>query len=685
MRLLVCVAMFAIFFDACSGVAEELSSDTQIAEMPQAHRALLKEYCFECHDSDSEEGGVDLEGISFKVSQDIPTAELWDDILAAVNAGEMPPSDATPIPKKEKAEFLRALSTRMVTARDILSDNGGEITMRRLNRREYQNTLESLLGIRPDVSDLPSDDGIGGFDTAGASLFFSSDQFENYRSIATSALQSVFDPPKRPKPSKVRYQGEDLVTKKMRAEMTSLHQGLSDAKLFLAGGKPSKKSKVIDQASAKKKQKQLPNKIRGLAYYLERPEAKSGAVMHHFLGRSPRLRLGKVSSTGKYILRIRAGHYKDSPKRERYLNCYFTSRGKNDHLLKTVEITGTVARPSVIEIPVELSLQASGGFTVGQREYEEPGSNYYMFRHWNEKNGFGQPPSVWVDYVEVEGPFFDDESREIVREHLPSRIKQEPMKAYLRRIITKFATRAFRGKAPTEEFVDKLLSRYAAKVKKGVPPKSAIIDSFSLVLSSPSFLYLLEPNDGAGRRVRLNDRELATRLSYFLWSSAPDDELLALAKKGLLSDPKTLAAQTNRLLNDSRSEAFLTSFTHQWLDMKRLDMFDFSAKHHPEFDETVRSSARQEIYATIQHLIDHQLPLEKLLKSDFIVIDEILADFYGIAGVEGPEFRKVSLPAHSPRGGLLGTAAIHIMGSDGQRSSPVERGAWAGWYHRGPV
>ena len=110
--------------------------------------------------------------------------------------------------------------------------------------------------------------------------------------------------------------------------------------------------------------------------------------------------------------------------------------------------------------------------------------------------------------------------------------------------------------------------------------------------------------------------------------------------------------------------------------MARLDMFEFQAEHHPEFDEAIRTSARQEVYAGIQHLIDEQLPLETLLKADFVVIDDVLADYYGIPNVSGSEFRKVAVPADSVRGGLLGAAATHIMGSDGQRSSPVERGAW---------
>ncbi len=137
------------------------------------------------------------------------------------------------------------------------------------------------------------------------------------------------------------------------------------------------------------------------------------------------------------------------------------------------------------------------------------------------------------------------------------------------------------------------------------------------------------------------------------------------------------AAAANRAaIGDSRAEAFVW-LRHRWLDTPRLDMFEFQAEHHPEFDEAIRASARQEVYAGIQHLIDEQLPLETLLKADFVVIDDVLADYYGIPNVSGSEFRKVAVPADSVRGGLLGAAATHIMGSDGQRSSPVERGVGA--------
>lgn len=151
---------------------------------------------------------------------------------------------------------------------------------------------------------------------------------------------------------------------------------------------------------------------------------------------------------------------------------------------------------------------------------------------------------------------------------------------------------------------------------------------------------------------------------------------MALAKAGQLSQSAVLRSETERLLKDPRSDEFIRSFAHQWLDMKRLDMFEFSPNYHPKFDEVVRGSARQEVYQTIRHILDRDLALENLLKSDFVMVNDVLADYYQLKDSSGSGFYRVALNGASPRGGLLGTAAVHIMGSDGQRSSPVERGSW---------
>ena len=191
--------------------AQEETPD-RAATMPAKHRETLEFYCFECHDSAEAEGGINMEELSFHISKDIPTAERWQKILNAMNSGEMPPKKKDQLSDKEKTAFLDDLSNQMVLARQILSDNGGEITLRRLNRREYLNTVEDLLGVRPDASTLPSDEGAG-FDTSGADLFFSSDQLEQYLAVATTTLNRAFFNPSPKKPKTVRSEPEGEATK----------------------------------------------------------------------------------------------------------------------------------------------------------------------------------------------------------------------------------------------------------------------------------------------------------------------------------------------------------------------------------------------------------------------------------------------------------------------------------------
>ena len=645
--------------------------------MPKKHVEVFRQYCFDCHDSATKEGNVDLETISLEISRDNPTAKLWDDILAALNAGEMPPRDAEQISPAEKTAFLTDLSVQMVLARNILSDSGGEITMRRLNRREYQNTMDSLLGFRPDVSTLPDDDGTGGFDTSGASLFFSSDQFEQYRATATHSINHVLARRKKSKPSTIRLEGEDLVSKALEEVAAKTLETYENAVARTKQpDRPPTDFGFRDEAHAKKQLSQAIMNHKETVYYVDRPEAKSGAVMHNIKGRPPVLMLGKQVRGGKYKIRVRAGCYENAPERERYLSMQFSTSNKTHSVLGHVKIPGTLKKPSTIEFIATHPGHENGGFSIQVRDYKEKSARYAIYRKWREKNGVGKPPSIWIDYIEVEGPFFDEELHSNQKTLLPKRDKSETQESYARRVITDFATRAFRGTSPSPEFAGKLTARYLAKIEQDVDEKVAIVDPLALVLSSPSFLYMIEPRGENEKAIKLSDRELAIRLSYFLWSSPPDEELMTLAKQKKLSDAKVLSAQTTRLLNDPRSDAFVSSFAHQWLDMTRLDMFEFDAKYHPEFDEAIRQSARKEVYATIRHLIEQKLPLETLLKADFVIVDDILADFYGLAGITGSEFRQVSLPVGSPRGGILGTAAFHIMGSDGQRSSPVERGAW---------
>ena len=237
------------------------------------------------------------------------------------------------------------------------------------------------------------------------------------------------------------------------------------------------------------------------------------------------------------------------------------------------------------------------------------------------------------------------------------------------------AQEAFRGVPATDASLDRLVRLYDSRRATGGTHRDALKQALAAVLSSPRFLYRAEPEAGTARRP-LDGLELATRLSYFLWGSPPDRTLRDLAASGKIQQPEILATEADRLLDHPRSVHFVRPFLGQWLTLDRLDLFQFNRKLYPKFDDSVKSAARQEVYETFATLLRDNGRLGELLGADHVVINALLADYYGIPGVTGDAFRKVPLPAGSPRGGLLGMAAIMAMGSNGQHTNPVERGAW---------
>jgi hypothetical protein len=189
------------------------------------------------------------------------------------------------------------------------------------------------------------------------------------------------------------------------------------------------------------------------------------------------------------------------------------------------------------------------------------------------------------------------------------------------------------------------------------------------------FLYIAEP-DPVGTHRPLTGPELAVRLSYFLWGGPPDAQLRQLGRSQEILQPEVLAVETNRLLDDPRVGRFAKPFLDQWLALDRLDFFEFNRNLYPRFDASTKMAARDEVFETFKHLLATDGNLRDLLAADYVVINGVLARYYGIDGVRGDTFRKVNLPVASPRGGLLGMAAILAMGSNGESTSPVERGAW---------
>ncbi len=706
--------------------------------MPTEHRAMLESHCTKCHNADKQKGRVRLDDLSFDIS-DIVTAERWQKILDALNSGEMPPEDEEPLSDAAKANFLDDLANTMVSARKLLADQKGAITMRRLNRREYQSTLRELLGVEIPVGELPSDSGSGNFDTVGSNLFMSANQFEQYLALGRNALDLAFARELAAAEERIwRYETEAISEKvakhvewqidaqaraekwvngleeaaarpenaaivaKLREEVNN-HEGNFRRLWKQIPGAPSPESfgfetkeNNADKANSALKAYWLPYH----QYYLQQPAIDTGMYLAIPTEHPSVLENGAITfllpwsypsgvkwPAGNYMVRVRAAVTGKGTSDRRFIEFGVNPRG--NQALSVHEVTGTMDGPQVIEIP----------FAFGDGDAEradrtlylrEKGTHdhYLVTRRLHREGakemeiGMGRSYALWIDWLEIER--IPDAGRTkppglAMLGELPLDEKAKDLAApsleAVRGSFERFAKEAFRGKEPGSKFIDGLVRKYETRLRAGNHPVAALKDSLAIVLSSPMFLYLAEPSLESKPRA-LTDIELATRLSYFLWGSQPDSELRKLAEQGELAKPDVLAEQTTRLLDSPRSRGFSDAFTYQWLGLDRLDFFQVNLEKHPRFDNSTKLAARNEIYETIAYLLRENRSIKNLLKSDVAVINAVLAEYYGIQGVTGDQFRPAKLASDSPRGGLLGMAAVSLMGGNGEETSPVERGAW---------
>ena len=706
-RLVICVTLFLVCQPACSAETDSPAS------LNEHHKSLLQDYCLKCHNTEKPEGKFRVDTLPFEIS-DNESAERWQKVLNALNSGSMPPQDEAQPANTAKTDFLDDLTNVMTAVRRNLRDQHGVITMRRLNRREYGNSLRELLGVQIDVSELPADTGNGGFDTSGSNLFMSSDQFEQYHALGLEAIAESFERVTHASSNnKQRFEAEDIVDRvksnlSNRIELRRKYNIWTKA-IDAAADRPE------NQAIAAEIRKGLTNqppwnfyhswqKLKNVpsptefgfadgehathegisawnllpyqAYFLSQPEVKNGAFLTirdngvnplHYFG------IGGWPS-GECIVRIRIAATKQATPARR-----FVEFGVQSTHLSTHEVSGTMDVPQVIEIPFNLTKSRGGSFFIREKgTFDSNEQGHRVFAEGEKQNGIGPEFALWVDWTEVE-------RKTIPEQQIPPGIRalgiprgddaSAVTKDEVRAALDRFITEACRGNSASATFLDKLVDIYDERRKTGTGHGSALKETLAIVLASPRFLYLVEQAGDQESR-ELNGLELATRISFFLWGAPPDKPLRDLATSGELVKPHVLLEQTDRLIDDPRSTGFVIPFTHQWLGMDRLDFFRFNNVRYPAFDESTKMAARNEVYETVGYLLGHNESLRHLLKSDFVVINSLLANYYGIEGVKGDAYQKVAVPNGLPRGGLLGMAAILAMGSNGEQTSPVERGAW---------
>lgn len=453
------------------------------------------------------------------------------------------------------------------------------------------------------------------------------------------------------------------------------------AKWKAAGGdeKKLKEFDFTDKSHAEFAKVVWDSNNRWFQQYLNRPLSKTGLFLDNTVQETCEYAIDMPAdlASGDYVMRVKIGRVPDMPSERAFLTFVEASPiDKDDRtFLANKQITATLDQPEIVELPFKIIPGGPRKFVLFEKRplKKEPISLPGRTRQITDAKQ--RDPVLWIDWIEYEGPLAPANAKTSVPPVLAAG------ETNARQVIETFAKRAFRGKTPSAAFLDKLVVLHETRLKAGESFDKAIREPLSVVLASPGFLYLQESGLSFSSTEKaevglkpklLSQPELASRLSYLLWSAPPDEHLL----KADLTKPEVIAREVDRMIASPKADEFVSGFVHQWLGMDRLDFFQFDTKQFRDFDESAKAAARREVYETFAHLLRHNGSLTRLLKSDEIHVNGLLATYYGIEGISGDAFQKVKLPAGSPRGGLLGMAAILAMGSNGERTSPVERGAW---------
>ncbi len=656
--------------------AKEGIQPHHVAVNQESMQPFLKQYCYKCHGPKKQKGDVRFDKINW-VMKDNDSAQRWQDVLDQLNAGEMPPWDEDEQPTNEEMKgVLERLTGNVHEARRRLTDHGGEIKMRRLNKREYSNTIRDLFGFDVHHSDIPDDGEIASFDTVGAEQFFTSAHLEKYlqlgNKIATTALKYNTSPHRKSRVA--RTQPEKRVTQKMRDDLADKDRKMAMKK----AGKNWQEMGFKDEGDMKILFRQWDSRAEAPRQYLSYPHIENGVYISDVAKWVTASQ--HVDYRAEYIVRVHGGVVGNPHPLRRIIKLWSDSHHGAVH--GTLKLAGTPEKPQTVSLRVS---QPMGQLMLVAKVRENTPSNAFnTMRHYlNKLKAPGKHPdqraAVWIDWLEIEGPFYPKLRPKLETLLYPNKSTGGQNRyinrdATAREFIEKFTTIAFRQKKPAADFIDGLHTNFKQSRASGIKYKEAMAEVMSIILSSPGFLFIQEAVPAQDKpHGLLSNRELAIRLSYFLWSSPPDDALFAAN----LTDPKIYEQQVERLLADPRSDAFRDGFIDQWTELERYDAITVDVAKHHHFNQGLREDAKQEVREYFGVLLKENLPVAKLIDSDFAVINGTLAAHYNIPGVNQKDqsFQKIKLPPSSPRGGLFTTTAFLTTGSNGERSSPVIRGA----------
>ena len=613
--------MAFLWLSCCAFAASDFESEV----LP-----ILKRSCGKCHGPDLQESGVRVDNLSTDLVNDRAAAERWHEVLNVLHSGEMPPQEEPQLTEVEHETLVRWISGKIREAVEATRDTSGRAVLRRLNRVEYQNTMLDLLGLDMDYTrDLPPDSvSADGFTNDGRALGMSAMQLEYYLDAARRALDRVIVSAAAPQ---------------------VFHHEFTESKIDNWLGNAQRSQRLGRQQEFLAKMKD------------DYPEVGDFVVR-------VKLNAELKPDKGYPLLEVSVGYQPDTEILMREFELVeITTEGSQTH-----EFRGRLEN-----FPLPVRGQGKfPGLVVRVRNRYDDGSPLPKELTDKKQEYPDEPdsPVIVVQSVEFHGPFFDQwpplSHRRILFE---SGQRETDEQGYVLQVLQRFMARAFRR--PISDLEISRMMEFHDSIRADFPTlEEAMRETLAMVLIQPDFLYHFEPSGDSKRPIQ--SHELASRLSYFLWSSMPDEPLEKLCIDGRLMDPKVMASEVDRLLADPRSMSFVRQFTDQWLHLEYMDRVAVNREFYPQFDDSLKEQMRAETHAFFAELMHQEQSALNLLSSDFAMLNEPMAKHYGISRIYGRTFRRVELGAGSHRGGLLGQAGILLGNSTGADSHVVRRAVW---------
>ena len=564
--------------------------------------SFFKEHCLRCHDAKKQSGDFRLDTLKAHFA-DAETAEHWSEVLLQINSGGMPPKKE-PRPKAtEAAAVVEWIATEIKKGETARMAARSPVTLYRLSRQEYANTVLDLLGIRfdPDQPGVFAEDPRWhGFENTGFMLRLSPAHVEKF--VAAAETVAAIAVPEKPAPP----------------SKTSMSPSR------LAGGF---KQLILERNG---KSRYLTYSGQGRRIYGDLPAGTAAKV---------RIQLSGLKSADGKAPRLSIEPYIDR------------------------EIVAPEDQPITLEFVStarDLTIRQTGESRLDKK-------NPQPFA----EDGSPREPILLIDWIEIETPYLTKEQADRQAELVP---KDGENLDDVRKSLHRFIERAWRRPVDLAE-TDRFMKVMASERKAGESFRSAYRSAVSAVLASKGFLYLREGSIKE-RRDRVNDWELASRLSYMLWGSMPDEALTEAARTGELRKPEVLRKHVARMIADPKLARFAEAFPRQWLELHKVGSFPPDRKTYPEYNSTLERSMIQETTHFFAEVFNNNLPLRELVLSDWTMVNPRMAAYYGIPHPGGSDFVKVKLRPEDHRGGLLRQASILSLTSDGNRHRPIHRGVW---------